>query len=60
VEHKRANSFLGFVTKQIEPGQRDEDFRQDKIRSAPKLNLVKYYEYIDSLRLKTKLTLTEN
>ena len=44
---------------QVEPGQKDEHHREDKIRSAPKLNLVEFKEHIDSLQLELPLETTE-
>jgi hypothetical protein len=44
---------------QIEPGQKDERGREDRIRSAPKLHLSSFKEYIEQLNLKKDLTLTE-
>jgi hypothetical protein len=34
---------------QVEPGEKDEHHREDKIRSAPKLNLEEYNEAIGKL-----------
>jgi energy-coupling factor transporter ATP-binding protein EcfA2 len=45
---------------QIEPGQRDENNREDKLRSAPKLNLTSYEDYISSQNLTIDLQTTEN
>lgn len=45
--------------KQIEPGEKDTEGREDKIRSAPKLNLDHFKDYIDKLRLSKNLTETE-
>jgi len=45
--------------RQIEPGEKDEAGREDKIRSAPKLNLTDFKEEINSLNLEKKLTVTE-
>jgi len=45
--------------KQIEPGEKDAEGREDKIRSAPKINLDNYKKYIDNLSLTKKLTETE-
>ncbi|MCD0457172.1 hypothetical protein LPB85_17105 [Chryseobacterium sp. LC2016-27] len=36
---------------QIEPGQKDESGREDKLRSAPKINLSDYENYIKSQNL---------
>lgn len=44
---------------QIEPGQKDEKGRDDKIRSAPKLNLNNFEDYIEKLKLNKNLTLTD-
>jgi hypothetical protein len=43
---------------QVEPGQKDEHHREDKIRSSPKLNLVEFKEHIDSLQLEQPLETT--
>ena len=45
--------------RQIEPGEKDEEGREDKIRSAPKLNLSNFKAYIDNLKLDKELTETE-
>lgn len=45
--------------RQILPDEKDERGRDDKIRSAPKINLTKFQEFIDNLNLKKVLTLTE-
>jgi len=45
--------------KQILPDEKDDRGRDDKIRSAPKINLTKFQEFIDNLNLKKTLTLTE-
>lgn len=45
--------------KQIEPGDKDSEGREDKVRSAPKLNLSKYKEYIDSLHISNELIETD-
>lgn len=44
---------------QIEPGQKDEQGREDKLRSAPKLNLESFKEYIDSKHLNKELKVTD-
>lgn len=44
--------------KQILPDEKDEKGREDKIRSAPKLSIPKFQEYIDDLELKAQLTIT--
>lgn len=43
---------------QIEPGQKDERSREDKLRSSPKLNLDKFNNFIESLNLTRDITLT--
>ncbi|MBX2955163.1 MAG: hypothetical protein KF846_03340 [Cyclobacteriaceae bacterium] len=43
---------------QIEPGQKDEEGREDKMRSSPKLNLTDFQSYINSLNLKNELKIT--
>src|SRR5690606_10215591 len=40
---------------QIEPGQKDEKRREDKIRSSPKLHLGNFKAYIEDLALQEKL-----
>jgi len=40
---------------QIEPGQKDENSREDRLRSAPKINLSLYEEYIKSQNLDVDL-----
>lgn len=45
--------------KQVEPGQKDDDGREDKIRSSPKLNLEIFNEYISELKLNKNLKITE-
>lgn len=45
--------------KQILPDEKDEKGREDKIRSAPKLSIAKFQEYIDNLNIKSELELTE-
>lgn len=44
---------------QVEPGQKDERSREDKIRSAPKLNLDDYKAYISTKKLGTDIEITE-
>lgn len=44
---------------QIEPGQKDERHREDKIRSAPKLNLEEFKVYIDGFHLENDIEVTE-
>ncbi len=44
---------------QVEPGQKDENQREDKIRSAPKLNLEDFKVYIDELHLEKAIEITE-
>jgi hypothetical protein len=43
---------------QIEPGQKDERSREDKLRSSPKLNLESFKNFIDNLKLEKDLTVT--
>ncbi len=45
--------------KQIQPDEKDERGREDKIRSAPKINLNKFQDYINNLNLKKKLSLSD-
>ncbi len=45
--------------RQIEPGEKDEEGRKDRIRSAPKLNLEKFSKHIESLGLNKLLTETQ-
>ncbi|KAA3624433.1 MAG: hypothetical protein DWP94_03725 [Flavobacterium sp.] len=45
--------------KQVEPGQKDEEGREDKIRSSPKINLENFREYINGLKLDKNLKITE-
>lgn len=45
--------------KQIMPDEKDDRGRDDKIRSAPKINLTKFQDFINNLNLKKALTLTE-
>jgi len=44
---------------QVEPGQKDSHHRDDKIRSAPKLNLVDFFEHINTLENCPKIKLSE-
>ncbi|MFC3700402.1 hypothetical protein ACFOND_02020 [Reinekea marina] len=44
---------------QVEPGQKDEHHREDKIRSAPKLDLESFSKRIDELKLPLKLDVTD-
>lgn len=44
---------------QIEPGQKDENQREDKIRSAPKLNLDEFKVYIEGLHLEKDIEISE-
>jgi len=44
---------------QIEPGQKDDKGRDDKIRSTPKLNLNNFKSFINELKLQSDLVLTE-
>lgn len=46
--------------RQVLPGQKDEHHREDEIRSAPKLNLVDFSNYIDGLGLSKQLTFFED
>ena len=45
--------------KQVEPGQKDEEGREDKIRSSPKINLELFDQHISSLKLQKNLKITE-
>ena len=45
--------------KQVEPGQKDDEGREDKIRSSPKLNLEHFSKFIDELKLDKNLKITE-
>ncbi|AMC10289.1 hypothetical protein Lupro_03030 [Lutibacter profundi] len=45
--------------KQVQPGEKDDRGRDDKIRSAPKVHLNKYQEFINELNLNKTLTLTD-
>ena len=45
---------------QIEPGQKDERSREDKLRSAPKLNLSLYEDFIASQNLTLDIHIIEN
>jgi len=45
--------------KQVEPGQKDDEGREDKLRSSPKLNLESLNKFIASLKLNKQLKLTE-
>jgi len=45
--------------KQVEPGQKDEEGREDKIRSSPKINLELFDQHISSLKLQKDLKITE-
>ncbi|MCM4151547.1 hypothetical protein DHD05_08095 [Arenibacter sp. N53] len=45
--------------KQTLPDEKDDRGREDKIRSAPKLSISKFQEYIDNLNIKSELALTE-
>lgn len=44
---------------QVEPGQKDEHHREDKIRSAPKLDLERFSQSISELKLPSKLDVTD-
>ncbi|WP_155975723.1 hypothetical protein [Daejeonella oryzae] len=44
---------------QVEPGQKDDEGREDKLRSSPKLNLELLNEFITGLKLSKQLKLTE-
>lgn len=44
---------------QVEPGQSDEKHRQDKIRSAPKLDLEQFHTQIERLNLPKILEVTD-
>jgi len=44
---------------QVEPGESDAQHRQDKIRSAPKLDLLKIAQKISELKLSRQLEVTE-
>jgi hypothetical protein len=44
---------------QVEPGQKDEKSREDKIRSAPKLNLYDFKKYITNQKQGTEIEITE-
>lgn len=44
---------------QVEPGQKDEEGREDKIRSSPKLNLEQLNAFIVGLKLNKQLKLTD-
>lgn len=44
---------------QVEPGQKDEEGREDKLRSSPKINLESFQDYIKGLNLKLDLNVTE-
>ena len=44
---------------QVEPGQKDERSREDKIRSAPKLNLEEFQHYINEKDQRKNLEITE-
>lgn len=45
---------------QVEPGQKDAHHREDKIRSAPKLNLVGFQEYINQRNFDRQLGISES
>jgi hypothetical protein len=44
---------------QVEPGQKDDAGREDKIRSSPKINLEKFKDHIDNLSLEKELKITD-
>lgn len=44
---------------QVEPGQKDERGREDKIRSAPKINLEEFKDFIEGKKLKKELKVTD-
>ncbi len=44
---------------QVEPGQKDDQHRDDRIRSAPKYSLKKHAEYIENLGLENTLDVVE-
>lgn len=44
--------------KQIEPGQRDERNREDKLRASPKLNLENFKNHIENLNLVKDIIVT--
>ena len=44
---------------QIEPGQRDEHHREDKIRSAPKLNIEEFSQEMKTLNISQSLSTTD-
>lgn len=44
---------------QVEPGQKDDQHREDKMRSAPKLDLDSFSKKVDELRLPHKLDVTD-
>jgi hypothetical protein len=44
---------------QVEPGEKDEHHREDKIRSAPKLNLDEYNAAIEKLNIPKQLEISE-
>lgn len=43
---------------QIEPGQKDEKSREDRLRSSPKLNLENFKKHIENLNLKQDIIVT--
>ncbi len=43
---------------QIEPGQKEEKSKEDKLRSSPKLNLEKFKNFIEDLKLINDITIT--
>lgn len=44
---------------QVEPGQKDEKGREDKLRSAPKLNLENFKHFIECKKLNKTLKVTD-
>ncbi|AKP50836.1 hypothetical protein [Cyclobacterium amurskyense] len=44
---------------QVEPGQKDEKGREDKLRSAPKINLENFKDFIEGKKLKKNLKVTD-
>lgn len=43
---------------QVEPGQKDDAGREDKMRSAPKIQLIEFKNYIETLHMSTILQVT--
>lgn len=44
---------------QVEPGQKDDEGREDKIRSSPRINLQHFEDYMNGLNLNKNLRITE-